>query len=411
MDDFDRDNDDFEPDHQPDGDEDEEEPPVSEYNNGKGIEVSVTFTPLPPPPAAGQKRRKNARARSVNRVLYIHETATLQTLLDTTFDNLGLGNKLAYGIGNRSGALSPHNFSITYSIQRTNYKDVTIVGIQDFDKIKEVVVEHRAPAFKLTITEFKPEEDGEGAENDEEEADEEEPARKKAAGPNAEEMEQNEIIKKLTQQYTCEDRTCTFRICYTAPPDAQHIHLTPLHLNTWASAMVGPNKQPGVDLDNPPNTKIFDVTYTDPTDLAMLSRRRLNIQNPSTAPSIIINNDFKDLAGLLHGDRGNNPPPPDHHNDHHRLHANAPRQVAPRPLRSAHVPKMGLVAFCEHFALSAFVLEKLDVINVTGPHCLRFISDAQLTDAELSISELADLRDAQERWALGVGPDGIHAMA
>lgn len=56
--------------------------------------------------------------------------------------------------------------------------------------------------------------------------------------PTAEEIEQDEDIARLTRLYTCEDRSCTYAICYPAPPDGKHIHLTHLHLNTWAAAIV-----------------------------------------------------------------------------------------------------------------------------------------------------------------------------
>ena len=57
-------------------------------------------------------------------------------------------------------------------------------------------------------------------------------------GLTAEEIEQDEDITRLTRLYTCEDRSCNYVICYPAPPDAKHIHLTHLHLKTWATAIV-----------------------------------------------------------------------------------------------------------------------------------------------------------------------------
>ncbi|KAG2132756.1 carbamoyl-phosphate synthase L chain, ATP binding domain-containing protein [Suillus clintonianus] len=266
----------------------------SMYNNGKGIAVSVTFTPLLPPPATGEKHRKNAKSQPINRAFFIHEDSTLRNLLDITFEQYDISDKMMYGIGNRSGILTAMNFTITYMILHTNYKNIVLGNLSDFTTIIEEVKEHRSPAFKLIIVETKYN-DGEETEDDEDT--EGEPAGKKAAtGPTDEEMEQNEAIANLTRQYT-------------SPPEAKHVNLTPLHLNTWAAAMVGPNKQAGVDLDNPPNTKIFDITYTDPTDIAMLSRHCLNAvtQTQSSAPSIVINNNFKDIVGLLNGDRGPDP--------------------------------------------------------------------------------------------------------
>jgi hypothetical protein len=68
---------------------------------------------------------------------------------------------------------------------------------------------------------------------------------------------------------------------------------------------------------------------------------------------------------------------------------------------------MSLVDFCEHFSLSVYVLQKLDALQITGPHGLHFVSDQQLVEkAELEIGELADVQDAQEQWMLGQGQDG-----
>ncbi|KAG1906133.1 uncharacterized protein F5891DRAFT_975581 [Suillus fuscotomentosus] len=363
--------------HDDDLDTENEPSGESMYNNGKGIAVSMVFTPLLPPPATGEKRHKNAKSQPINRALFIHEDSTLRNLLDTTFEQYDISNKMMYGIGNRSGLLTPTNFTITYMILRTNYKNIVLGNISDFTTIMEEVKEHRSPAFKLTIVETKYD-DGEEAEED-----------KDTEGPTDEEMEQNEAIANLTCQYTCEDRACGFRICWPAPPEAKHVNLTLLHLNTWAAAMVGPNRQPSVNLDNPPNTKIFDVTYTDPTDIAMLSRHHLNAvtQTQSSTPSIVINNDFKDIVGLLNSDHGPDP-----------AIKNAPQPVLHQ--QPALRPKLSLLDFCNCFELSWWLCEKLDNIDVTGPHCLQFLQNANLLGAGLSLGELADICDAEEWWML-----------
>jgi hypothetical protein len=73
-----------------------------------------------------------------------------------------------------------------------------------------------------------------------------------------------------------------------------------------------------------------------------------------------------------------------------------------RLTRPALVPKMNLATFCERFNLSDFILQKLDTMQITGPHGLRFVSNQQLVEAgNMGIGELADVRDAQERWSLG----------
>jgi len=53
------------------------------------------------------------------------------------------------------------------------------------------------------------------------------------------ELEQTKIIKRLTTLHMCEDRKCTFSgPCWVDAADANHIHLTHLHLKTWAAAIV-----------------------------------------------------------------------------------------------------------------------------------------------------------------------------
>ena len=63
---------------------------------------------------------------------------------------------------------------------------------------------------------------------------------------------------------------------------------------------------------------------------------------------------------------------------------------------------MNLMTFCEHFDLSDFILQKLDTMQITGPHRLRFVSNQPLVDiGQMSIGELADVCDVQEQWSLG----------
>jgi hypothetical protein len=65
---------------------------------------------------------------------------------------------------------------------------------------------------------------------------------------------------------------------------------------------------------------------------------------------------------------------------------------------------MTLVDFCEKFNLSIFILQKLNVLHVTGPHALWFITNQQLVEVGgMDIGQLADVCDAQEHWGYGQG--------
>ncbi|KAF9233112.1 hypothetical protein BU15DRAFT_66876 [Melanogaster broomeanus] len=320
--------------------------PESQYHDGRGIQVSVSFTPFPQGPVMAKSDAKcKDRLRQPG------------YLLDTAIETLDQVNNLQFVIGNRSNRLCPDNFTARYTIPRTSYKDVDLTSIKDFDVLVTEVQKQRSPAFKLLLTQTKLLENG--SENEDDEEEEEEP-RRKTSKPNSEETKLNEHIAELSRLYTCEDRSCKFPICWPSPTDAKHVHLTPLHLKTWAAAIIAAEKNPDIqtDYESPPNTKLFDpASETSAGDIALLSRRRQGT--------------------------GNGPVP----------------QNRPRPEL---VPKMTLEAFCDRYDLSIFILQKLDVMKVTGPHGLRFISNEQLFDiGQLDVGEVADVRDAHERWMLG----------
>jgi hypothetical protein len=63
-------------------------------------------------------------------------------------------------------------------------------------------------------------------------------------------------------------------------------------------------------------------------------------------------------------------------------------------------PKITLEFFCQTYELSEDIQAKLAVLKVMGPHALHLIKDNQLSgEGKLVIGELADVRDAEERWS------------
>ena len=137
-----------------------------------------------------------------------------------------------------------------------------------------------------------------------------------------------------------------------------------------------------VDLENPPNTKLFDADYCNDSDVTLLSRHQHCLaaadQNVSNStPSIVIQNDFEGLVGLC-----NTALPP-----------SAPTSVQSEPYlkQPALVPKMALGDFCDKFDLSIYILQKLDTLKITG-HVLQFITNQHLVEfGGLNIGELADV--------------------
>ena len=49
---------------------------------------------------------------------------------------------------------------------------------------------------------------------------------------------QAELIQELEHCHHCKDHCCGMTPCYVNGPDAEHIHLTHMHLHTWAAAIV-----------------------------------------------------------------------------------------------------------------------------------------------------------------------------
>ena len=57
--------------------------------------------------------------------------------------------------------------------------------------------------------------------------------------------------------------------------------------------------------------------------------------------------------------------------------------------------------FCDQFTLSGSIERKLRENDISGPHCLRFLTDDELESYGFTGGERADLCDAQERWTHG----------
>jgi hypothetical protein len=71
-------------------------------------------------------------------------------------------------------------------------------------------------------------------------------------------------------------------------------------------------------------------------------------------------------------------------------HATAVLNVAPD--RHASLPPMDLFVFCRKYQLSVKIKTKLEVTQITGPHVLHVISDADLQGkGALSVGELASV--------------------
>ena len=223
------------------------------------------------------------------------------------------------------------------------------------------------------------------ANNQENEGEEEEdvPEKKKTKGPSDEEVAQDKVIVNLQILYRCEDRKCSYDFCWLAGDNAAHIHLTHLHLRTWAAALAA--KEEGVDMESPPNVKIFNVTYSgNLMDTNLLAKRHVALQSHSqNSPTV----NFEGLADVIKQLNGQENALP------------APAPLTAVPLHPRPPPKMSIATFCLQFDLSPEIQAKLLGIAIAGPHLLHLVDDCALRgEAGLSLGELAGIRDAEERW-------------
>ncbi|KAG1872131.1 hypothetical protein C8R48DRAFT_595708, partial [Suillus tomentosus] len=150
----------------------------------------------------------------------------------------------------------------------------------------------------------------------------------------------------------------------------------------------------GVDIDHPPNSKMFDPparrgsSSSEDNDILALAKRRRNQITQDSKPSSNITVNFSGLAELLSTARQTPAPQPN------------VSSTVQQPSQPAQVPpRLSLQAFCDFYDLPLSVYDKLNSHQIMGPHLLRLISDDQLrTECVLSIGELAAVRDAEERW-------------
>ncbi|KAF9231170.1 hypothetical protein BU15DRAFT_56490, partial [Melanogaster broomeanus] len=174
----------------------------------------------------------------------------------------------------------------------------------------------------------------------------------------------------------------------------------------WAAAIQDTTNDSS--LETPPNMKMFDPPPSrnsdNNADATILAKRRLTTNHNSSTSSLQVVVNFDRLAEILSGLHGNGQrtsaasgqgPGPNH----------TPTPANNPVTRRALPPKISLEEFCLRYSLSQAIYAKLTKLAITGPHALRFISNNVLSnDGTFVVGELADVRDAEQRWA----DDGFH---
>ncbi|KAG2032963.1 hypothetical protein BDR03DRAFT_1014723 [Suillus americanus] len=263
---------------------------ISAFNDGKGLRFNIEFIPL------GSESDVSKRCKNANR------KASTSDMLVKVLEVLKRRDLLEHsGLYSNGQVLDIDSLTITYSVPKTCTKDIALEGEDDFTEMVGQVQAKKNAEGTLVLIENKiiiPDAAQDTDDSDDEtvgspthtqkkrtnvpdsdDDDTRQPNRRKKAKkqsqtrePNAEEEEQDRIIKDLQDRYCCKDKACPYNTCWPAGTSVNdHVHLTFQHLRLWASAIVSLKQaklEDGIDIDHPPNSKMFDPSRCQTTSTA-----------------------------------------------------------------------------------------------------------------------------------------------
>ncbi|KAJ7265761.1 hypothetical protein C8J57DRAFT_1069093, partial [Mycena rebaudengoi] len=209
------------------------------YNAGKGLQFAVEFTPLPV--TSDKKARKNAKAKTIKKLFFVHEDSELRHMLYAALAALSRED-LSFSCIPRSDSYTSLSLDIPGPFQRITPSETWSTCNADYEimMITEACKKTDPPTIKITLSEMKPHEAGD-EEYHHQSSDDKAPQKKKKKTktyePSEEEIEQAEIIVKLNAEWKCEDRHCKRSPCFPDRETGKHVHLTHFHLQTWAAAI------------------------------------------------------------------------------------------------------------------------------------------------------------------------------
>lgn len=126
---------------------------ISAFNDGKGLRFNVEFIPLG---SDVSKQRKNAKPKSINKVVYIHEDYQLGDMLVKVLDVLKRRDLLEHsGLWTNGQVFATDSLTITYSVPKTRTKDIALEGEDDFTEMVGQVQAKKNAEGTLVLTENK----------------------------------------------------------------------------------------------------------------------------------------------------------------------------------------------------------------------------------------------------------------
>ncbi|KAJ3871677.1 hypothetical protein F5051DRAFT_483868 [Lentinula edodes] len=154
------------------------------------------------------------------------------------------------------------DYDISYSIPRIAPNPISIDGINSYPPLVESARRNINKAGQLVIyvvSKFSDQTEKENVEN----VKNTQSKGKKSKTPKACDIEEanrphNDNISALQARWECQRSSCKSTYCWIIPEDSSHMHLTFMHFDIWAAAILdGPET---ATIEKPPNDRRFTVT-------------------------------------------------------------------------------------------------------------------------------------------------------
>ncbi|KAF5325573.1 hypothetical protein D9758_018227 [Tetrapyrgos nigripes] len=335
------------------------------HNDGNGIRIKPFIQPTFPPLEPGQKRRKDARKPKpvAGEVFFAHEALRLEDFLPEVMEKVAQLGNLQVPLNLRSEETPLMSFAAWEDcIRQVNGKVDTDLKII----VEELEQQEATPPPDSTVRSSAQAEDDSGRAK----------RVKKTHEKSAEEKAIEDFVHSLMNEHACEDAKCLSQHCLIADDGQSHIPLSIRALDYWASAMAA--NQEDVTITKPPAHHYFIRASDDVNNIAALAARRKN-SSLAHSPNITIN-----LGEAL------------------QLQQRVPLTPVQPTNTPALQPKQSLEDWQVEYGLDPEIIDLLRQNKITGPHCLKHVTDDDLKEMALVVGQRADVRDAQERWSLGI---------
>ncbi|CAK5263888.1 unnamed protein product [Mycena citricolor] len=223
----------------------------SDYNDRKGIEYVFCLQTVFPPWHPNEKRCANAKAPALRGTFYLHEAKHLSAVLDACIESISHTPKsLIFKIV--AGKLRKSCFTLTWTIPCTDFRDMSLTSIKDWEGVLKKLNEKGSAAAKVKLDMIELELPQLASTTSEDE-----PQAKKHRTTTVAEEAINEAIQQVRAENHCSapDSECPSPYCFIGNTLGKHVVLNPPQQHLWRSALAA--KADGATASNPPEDAQF----------------------------------------------------------------------------------------------------------------------------------------------------------